>query len=159
MQTHIQGIPTELNSLYRELLNSVEKDNVSQSLQLMQWICFAVRPLTLDELRYAIAVDADTPHKSLSQCRNSPAYAHTNEEMECRLKDLCRGLAEVKQYENERVVQFIHQSVNDFLVQEGLQVLDSCLESTDTVIGRAHFRLSRSCIKYISMEEVGRWVE
>ena len=159
IQTHIQKIPPELNSLYRELLQSIEEESVSQSLHLMQWICFATRPLTLDELRHATAVDADTSYKSFSECRNAPEYADTQEEMECRLKDLCRGLAEIKEHENERVVQFIHQSVNDFLIQEGLGILDSSLKSTDEAIGRAHHRLSRSCIKYITMEEVGFWAD
>lgn len=45
IQTHIQNIPPELNSLYRELLQSIEEESISQSLQLMQWICFAIRPL------------------------------------------------------------------------------------------------------------------
>src|SRR5947207_293860 len=159
LQTHIQKTPAELTGLYRELLNSIEEDSISQSLQLMQWICFAIRPLTLDELRYAMAVDADSPYKSLVECRNAPEYVETNEDMEYRLKDLCKGLAEVKQHENKRVVQFIQQSVNDFLVLDGLRTLDSSLESKDITIGRAHFRLSRSCLKYIDMEEIGRWVD
>jgi Ankyrin repeats (3 copies)/NACHT domain len=159
IQTHIQKTPPELNSLYRELLQSIEEESISQSLQLMQWICFAIRPLTLDELRHAIAVDVDTSYKSLSECRSALEYVDTQEEMECRLKDLCRGLAEIKQHEDGRVVQFIHQSVNDFLIQDGLRILDSSLESIDIAVGRAHLRLSRSCIRYIAMEEVGRWVD
>ncbi len=159
IQSDIQKIPAELNSLYRELLQSIEEESVSQSLHIMQWISFATRPLTLDELRHALAVDADTPYKSFSECRNSPEYADTQEEMERRLKDLCRGLAEIKEHENGRVVQFIHQSVNDFLLQEGLRILDNSSGSTDQAIGRAHLRISGSCIKYIAMEEVGCWVE
>lgn len=159
IQTHIRRIPSELNCLYRELLESIEEESISQSLQLMQWICFAIRPLTLDELRYAIAVDADTPYKSLSECRNASEYTDTPEELERRLKDLCRGLVETKQRWNGKVVQFVHQSVEDFLIQDGLRILDSSLESTDTVVGRAHLRLSRSCIRYIAMEEVGSWAK
>ena len=159
IQTHIQKIPPELNSLYRELLESIEEESISQSLQLMRWIYFAIRPLTLNELRQAIAVDADTPYRSLYECRNSPQYADTEEEMECRLNDLCRGLTEIKEHEDGRIVQFIHQSVNDFLVQDGLRILDNSSKSTDEVIGRAHLRLCGSCVKYIAMEEVGRWID
>jgi ankyrin repeat protein len=158
IQSHIEKIPAELNNLYRQLLESIEEESVSQSLHIMQWICFATRPLTLDELRHAIAVDADTPYKSLKECRGSPEYADTLEEMEFRLKDLCRGLAETKEHKNGRVVQFIHQSVNDFLIQEGLKMLEHSSESADQVIGRAHLRLSMSCIRYIDMEEIGLWV-
>ena len=155
----IQKTPAELNILYSELLRSIKKENISQSQQFMQWICFAIRPLTLGELRCAMAVNADTQCKSLIECRKAPGYAETSEDMERRLKDLCRGLAEVKQHKNERVVQFIHQSVNDFLIPDGLRILDNSLESKDITIGRIHFRLSRSCLKYIAMEEIGRWVD
>lgn len=99
-------------------------------------------------------IDADAPYKSLSECRSSPEYADTLEEVECRIKDLCRGLAEVKQHENEPIVQFIHQSVKDFLLQDGLRILDSSFESIDEAVGHAHLRLSGSCIKYVSLDEV-----
>src|SRR5438045_5530725 len=105
-----------------------------------------------------MAVDADAPYKSLAECRNTLGYAETDAKMECRLKDLCKGLAEVKQHENEYIAQFIHQSVNDFLISDGLRILDNSLESKD-ITGCIHFRLSRSCLKYIAMEEVGSWVD
>ena len=49
------------------------------------------------------------------------------------------------------VVQFIHQSVKDYFLEGGLQILDS--DSSD-VIGRGHFSLSRSCIRYLGIEEI-----
>jgi len=146
----IQEIPTELASLYQDILARI-KDR-SRSLQLMQWICFARRPLLLEELRFAMAVDADTPYSSLRECQESEAYTDTNNKMEKRVKSLSGGLAEVREQNNRRVAQLIHQSVNDYLIQSGLQKLDS--SSENSVIGRAEFRLSRSCIKYITMEEV-----
>jgi ankyrin repeat protein len=146
----IQKIPTELASLYQDILGRI-KDR-SRSLQLMQWICFAQRPLSLEELRFAMAVDADTPYSSLRECQESEAYVETNNKMEKRVKSLSGGLAEVREQNSQRVAQFIHQSVNDYLIQSGLRKLDS--SSENSVIGRAHFRLSRSCIKYLTMGEV-----
>lgn len=57
--------------------------------------------------------------------------------MEKRVKSLSGGLAEVKEQQSQRRVQFIHQAVNDHLIQGGLQNLSS--SSTSNVIGHAHF--------------------
>src|SRR5271155_4172669 len=150
IRQEIRKIPAALDSLYRDILERIR--DRSQSLQLMQWICFAKRPLLLEELRFAMAIDADTPCSSLRECQESEAYANSNNEMEKRVKSLSGGLAEVREQENQKIAQFIHQSVNDYLIQSGLQRLDS--SSENSVIGRAQFRLSRSCIKYITMREV-----
>jgi hypothetical protein len=97
----------------------------------------------------------DAPYNSLGECLNSADYAETNEEMEKRVRSLSGGLAEVKEHRSKRIVQLIHQSVNDYLIGSGLQNLSS--SSRSNVIGRGHFRLSRSCIKYKTMEEVLTW--
>lgn len=69
IQKVLQKIPTELDDLYHELLQSIDEDEKPQSLQLMQWICFAQRHLSLEELRFAMIVDADTPHDSPANFR------------------------------------------------------------------------------------------
>lgn len=49
-----------------------------------------------------------------------------------------------------RIVQFIHQSVNDFLLSDGLQLLiGNRWQSIDHIIGTAHYQLSRTCARYI----------
>lgn len=79
----------------------------------------------------------------------------TDEDLDIRICDLFKGLAEVLKNDGELVVQFIHQSVNDFLLEKGFQILDnSC---AGTVVGRGQFWLSRSCIKFFSLEEVERF--
>jgi hypothetical protein len=76
--------------------------------------------------------------------------------MKRRVQTLSRGLAEVTPPFGAQVVQFIHQSVKDFFVEKGLSALDSSLTSTDLAIGTAQSRLSRICIRYLAMEEIGR---
>src|SRR5271156_3844022 len=158
IQKMLQNIPPELDSLYKNVLQSLNEGNERlQSLQLMQWICFAHRPLSLTELRFAMIADWNTPYHSLEQCQLSPDFVKDDKKMEKRVKSLSGGLAEVKVHENKLAVQFIHQSVNDYLTKEGLRMLDSLSESEDASIGRAHIRLSRSCIRYIAMGEIHRW--
>ncbi|KAH7268708.1 hypothetical protein B0J15DRAFT_510518 [Fusarium solani] len=150
IEAEIYSVPQELDTLYRRLIQSMTPD----SMKLMQWICFATRPLSLDELRWALLVDPDCPHRSLYECQNAGDYAPDDDRMKRRVQTLSRGLAEVTSDTN--VVQFIHQSVKDFFVAKGLSDLDNSVTSADTAIGMAHFRLSRICIRYLAMEEIDR---
>ncbi|KAI3317313.1 hypothetical protein HD806DRAFT_515524, partial [Xylariaceae sp. AK1471] len=81
--------------------------------------------------------------------------------MRRRLRTLSRGLTETVPLSDTEAVQFIHQSVKDFFIEKGLLALDSSLKSaaTDTatvnlVVGIAHYQLSRTCIRYMAMEEI-----
>jgi ankyrin repeat protein len=154
IKRRIQAIPSELEELYQELLKGILDEDLPHSLRLMQWICFALRPLSLEELRFATIVDANTPYQSISDCQNAEecGYAKTDEQMKKRIRHLSRGLAEAKQHENIWIAQFVHQSVKDYLIQSGLQILDKHL--SENAVGRAHFQLSRSCIRYIAMKEI-----
>jgi ankyrin repeat protein len=150
----IRKIPSELSDLYRKLLEDIPEDERPQSLLLMQWIFFAFRPLSLTELRFAMAITPDSPYKSLGEMKqNSTDYAETDDAMDNMVKNLSRGLTEVlKDGSGRRIVQFNHQSVNDYLFSSGFRNLGSPEEFS--VLGRAHFQLSRSCIKHITMAEV-----
>ena len=152
IRTMIRSVPTQLGELYTELLGRIDEYERAQSLRFMQWICFACKPLTLRELQVALAIRPDTSHTSIHQCQNSEFYVETDEDMKARVYDLFKGLAEVLKYNRMSIVQFVHQSVQDFLLETGFQMLDNSIAGT--VVGRSHFWLSRSCIKYLSMEEV-----
>ena len=151
IQTMIRNIPAELNELYTNLLRFFDEYERVQSLRLLQWISFAYRPLTLSQLRFALVASADTTYKSLRECRNSELYVDTDEDMERIVCDLSKGLAEVSARRSSRIVQFVHQSVRDFLLERGFQILDG--SSAGTAVGRGHFWLSRSCVRYLLMEE------
>lgn len=149
IQKMIRDTPAELDELYTELLSCIEEDERFQSLHFMQWICFAFRPLKIKELRFALAVDPNTSDTSIHQCLNSELYMETDEDMKLKIYDLSKGLAEVLDCYGGPIVQFIHQSVQDFLLEKGFRNLDSSIAGT--VIGHGHLWLSRSCIKYLSI--------
>ena len=157
MKKILQATPIELHELYESLLKEVDLEDLPSTLQLMQWICFALSPLSIKELRYATIVDVDTPYESIKECQETEEYAETDEEMEKRILDLSKGLAEIKEHGGKRVAQFIHQSVNDYMVENGLSILGKTSSASATGLG--HFRLSRSCIKYMLMEDIRCYYE
>ena len=148
----IYAVPDDLDKLYNKLVRDM--DERSASLKLIQWICFAARPLSLDELRWAMVVEADGPCMSLRECQSKEDYVRDRVTMERRVKTLSCGLAEAIMSSNRRVVQFIHQSVKDFFIEKGMSALEGSLMTTDLVIGSAHYRLSRTCIRFLAMEEI-----
>ncbi|KAL8364811.1 hypothetical protein RB595_003878 [Gaeumannomyces hyphopodioides] len=157
IEAAIQSIPPDLDELYRTLLQGMKSD----SLKLIQWICFATRPLSVVELRWAMITEGDCPHRVLQECQGTENHESDSDRMERmkrRVQTLGRGLAEIVPSSNAQVVQFIHQSVKDYFVEKGLSALDSSSGSTDAAIGMAHHRLSKICIRYLAMEEIGRSV-
>ncbi|KAL8410397.1 hypothetical protein RB596_000186 [Gaeumannomyces avenae] len=150
IEAAIHSTPPALDELYSKLIEGMAPD----SLNLIQWICFSTRPLTTDELQWAMAVDPDGTHKSLGECQPSKDFI-TDDKIDRRIKALSHGLAEIVPSSNAQVVQFIHQSVKDF-VEKGFSALDSSATSADTAIGMAHHRLSKICIRYLAMEEIGQ---
>ena len=147
--TLIRRLPPELATLYEEMIGRTEPDDMAQTLHLFQWICFAFRPLTLQELRDAIALDIHTSHASLQESRTFGQYAESDEEMERRVLSLSQGLVEVGVNGSKRIVQLVHQSVMDFLLQDGFRLFDEQLPGdhlTGSVIAQGHFWISRACI-------------
>ncbi|QYT04740.1 hypothetical protein H0G86_011643 [Trichoderma simmonsii] len=148
IETAIRSIPEGLHQLYKELIG----DMGPSSLKLIQWVCFALRPLSTEELRWALVIDAR--FSSLQECQKSDNYIPDSQRMNQRLIKLSRGLVEVTSGTKTEVVQFIHQSVKDFFTNEGLLALDNTSSSVDESIGLAHLELSKTCICYLKMAEI-----
>lgn len=198
IREEVDQSPLELNDLYRGLIEkAVDKRN---SFKLIQWICFAIEPMTLDELRWAMVVEPERSYcpNSLQHYETTRHFASDCDMMAKRLTTLSCGLAETissssvrmvrrkkyfedyyKPYDTDgsesdgsegylleqntipcRVVQFIHQSVKDFFVKEGLLALQSSQEPAISKINGAeleaiaHKWLSRTCIRYFTAEEI-----
>ncbi|KAK2591973.1 hypothetical protein QQS21_010345 [Conoideocrella luteorostrata] len=163
IEEDIKSVPSDLDELYQGLVQGIRERPAS--LKLIQWICFATRPLSLAELHCAMVLDPACPHKSLrqykqcQQCQQRPeAGDYDSGRMERRVKFLTCGLAETAATGRE-VVQFIHQSVKDFLVDKGLRILtdnstiaDSA--STKYIVAIAHYSIYRLCILCLEMDDI-----
>lgn len=161
----IRSLPIGLSELHELWFINIDKSDLEESLKLFQWICFALRPLSLQELRLAMVLDEDTSYLSIQECQESESYIGSNETIIKRVHDLSQGLAEIPVYTRFLKgkkdmwygnVRVIHRSVHDFLLEKGLRILyEGQNRGRDkTLIGWSHFRLSRSCIHLLSMSEV-----
>lgn len=157
MREILERVPGRLEEIFRQYFETIENTDRPKTLQIMQWILLAERPLTPTELRFALAFDIE--YHSQQECKGSDGFVKHDEQMEKQVRSLSRGLIEVKLLEQDgartSIVQFIHESVRDFLKEgEGLQILNHPAGRTGE--GEGHGILTRSCINYIRSKELRR---
>ncbi|KAK4083216.1 hypothetical protein Purlil1_10908 [Purpureocillium lilacinum] len=155
IQHVILSAPPVLDDLYHGLIQGM----TAESRNLILWVCFALRPLSLQELRWAMLVGPDCPYHSLQECEDAQSFPSNEERMKRRVQALSRGLVEV--IPDTNVVQFMHQSVKDFFISKGLSYLANITVRAEPEIcseadlqGKAHYQLSRSCIRYMTMDGI-----
>ncbi|KAI0438491.1 hypothetical protein F4803DRAFT_91608 [Xylaria telfairii] len=143
----LHELPDRLNDLFREILTR-DSRNRDELLVCIQWVLFAQRPLKPEELYFAIL--ARTDHESLApwdRRLTSPAI------IEKFIIDSSKGLAETTKSRTP-VVQFIHESVRDFLLKDnGLREIWPDLG--DQLHGQSHKQLKECCLKYICLDIAG----
>jgi hypothetical protein len=194
IKSAISSLPSQLTLMYRKTM----RDMGAMSTRLMKWVCFALRPMSVEELRWAMVLHEKCSNESLQACQDDEDFAADIDKMTRQVKTLSHGLVEVvpkhgkscdhtfnnwqqvrslgdgrmllqmkrSQSTNPEVttnpfgeatgttvVQFIHQSVKDFVIGEGLSVLNHGLE-TDKAIAMAHYQLGTSCMRYLQMKEI-----
>lgn len=162
----IQTTPQALEHLYADILNGIKDSERQQTNKLFLWILFAERPLLAQELRDALVTDKDMVHCTISELRDHQDWNDSADEFEKRVKHLSRGLVEFRtrdvweQYEPggveefNREAQFIHQSVPDYLMTHFLEYSSTFSLAMPCLRGAAHFEISRSCLKYLTLREV-----
>ncbi|KAH8763535.1 hypothetical protein F5882DRAFT_20290, partial [Hyaloscypha sp. PMI_1271] len=149
----LQRAPPDLGSIYEHILKTIiDAEDREDSLHLMQWISLANRPLSLTELRFALALDDHSIHDFQNSVQDSKDFVEDDERMEQLITSLSGGLIEVRDHDGSNVVQFIHQSVNDSLLKGGFEWLG--LDSRADVVGQGHHRLARSCVNYLKLGEI-----
>ena len=173
---------------------------------MLRIILCALRPLTVTELRYAIAFGSEPRLLSQKKMQESETLPPDDEVMKKQIRSRCGGLLEVvvqqkrkekigedeeweegeegsedggqdeeweegeegsedggqdegqdekgEEKEERRIVQFMHQSVKDFLLQDsGFQILDPGSETTRQ-LAKGHDYLSQSCVQYLTISEL-----
>ncbi|KAL8783692.1 MAG: hypothetical protein Q9195_009306 [Heterodermia aff. obscurata] len=171
----IESLPKKLDDMFLEVVEDVTPEDAGETLKLFRWICFAQRPLSIAELRYAIMIDPGMKETSIDEIHKNPNFRKEQRDMIRAIFYLSRGLAKIvnrtredhwlmrpKHYrstlyatEHEKEVRFIHECVHEFLLTRGLGRLTGShsSDSDEEVTSSGHSQLSRSCLKYLSMKE------
>jgi hypothetical protein len=141
MKKRLSEVPSGLDEVFWTLLNK-DNQNKQRTILMLQWVLFAQRLLKPEELYFAVL--AGTEAEELGAWNRS---ADTPEMIKRFITSTSKGLVEVRKG-HTGTVQFIHESVNDFLLRnKRLQTLDPTLEQQ--VIGASHNQLMACCMSYI----------
>ncbi|KAF3275196.1 hypothetical protein TWF970_006918 [Orbilia oligospora] len=146
IQKRLSELPGDLSALFKDMLKR-DSENMEELLLCIIWILYAKQPLSPGEYYHALwsglslknLVDKDIPVVTLPDAKDIISNCVTSSS---------KGLAEITK-SNRPTVQFIHESVRDFLIKDrGLQELwpdhSADLESL------SHERLKESCNAYMS---------
>ncbi|KAJ4131383.1 hypothetical protein NW754_007759 [Fusarium falciforme] len=150
LRKRLKEIPSGLSELFKDILSRDSK-NMDDLLLCILWILYAERPLRPEEYYHAFwsgkrlkdQADPEIPAATASdssECVNGCVISSS------------KGLAEITKVK-QPTVQFIHESVRDFLVKDrGLYELWPDLGFGWE--GRSHERLKKCCDLYMSHHSV-----
>ncbi|KAF2834611.1 ankyrin, partial [Patellaria atrata CBS 101060] len=138
MSQRLSELPGELNDVFKELLLRDTVD-LERTILLLQWVLFAKEPLSPAQLYSAI--------KTGSQSQDEFDFTIPNEKVIERYILRCsKGLIEISKTWSSNAVQFIHETARDFLLKDGLVILNPNLSSS--LSGLSHDQLKNGCFRY-----------
>ncbi|KAI0539196.1 hypothetical protein GGR58DRAFT_259330 [Xylaria digitata] len=155
LKKRVDEIPAELGQLFKDILKK-DNRNGDRLLLSIQWILYAKEPLDPHAYYFAMVAGLD-PRNPLSEW--DPDQVSTDQ-MRQFVSSSSKGLAEVTN-SIYPTVQFIHESVRDFLIEDGGFHELACEfwpELAKDVRSRSHDRLKECCHTYIrarSLREEG----
>jgi hypothetical protein len=132
----LQSLPSKLEETYKETLvriqNQPKPDN-TLGMRVLQWISQSKRPLLVDELRHALAVEWEADE-------DPPRSLDVDNLLEPEsLVDVCAGLVVI---DNEsEVIRLVHLTTQEFF-----------LGSLEPLFPDADTQISKTCLAYLSFD-------
>jgi hypothetical protein len=148
LRKKLSEIPTKLSDLFKNMLRR-DKKTPERLLHCILWIICAKRPLSPIEFYHALWITLLDQNSEDLQAEIELPDVKTIHACAKLVTNSSKGLAEVSKSE-QPIVQFIHESVRDFLVSKrGIEELWPELGFEWET--RIHERLKRYCNTYISV--------
>lgn len=159
----LEKCPQYLDDVYASLIEQIPRPETDVAFRLLEWISLAQAPVSVEALRHAICIDRPYrkgasihDFKSLNKhwCENDRLLVR-------RVERLTRGLVRpqtimvaycdfdfIPKNAELKVIQHDHESVLEFFVTRGLQMLASQM-GTGFTLPRSHLRLTQRCLAYM----------
>lgn len=165
VQRLVETESSELFVMYENILRREVKESAKEKAALfLQWACLSERPLSLAEMRIAMACDESCLRNEQNRIEESRDFVESDARMQRLARSLSGGLAEVKHGPEGGTIQLIHQTVNEFLREGGLRALLSDRGDSESsslcdggVVGRCENNLSRACFRYLRLGEIAEF--
>ncbi|GAW26453.1 hypothetical protein SAMD00023353_3200910 [Rosellinia necatrix] len=136
----IQNLPRGLPETFRRALRRIKAENHAQAaIRTFPLIAAAVRPLSLDELQAALAVEIGQQRLARERLFNDLD----------RIALWCQNLVQTD--EEDLTVRFVHQAVRQFLLEDPVE-LD--LTSFHFKMRDADHTMGEICLTYLNFQEI-----
>ena len=164
----LQQVPSELDQLFTSILNELDADELQKTAKIVQWVLFAERPLSPEELLTAIAFDTEHPYTSFEAWRTSDEFWEDENQLKAWIRTRSRGLAEVQRYQPKSfdlrghhkisIVQFIHESIRTFFLHGNRTILELLYPlMSERFVACSHTQLARACVNILCINEILLW--
>ena len=144
LMSSLAAVPDKLGSLFASILARCDKGTITA----FQWVLYARRSLSPSELYFAIKTSTNQLITGELDCDDADA-----ETIGRFIARSTRGLVEVfedKQQFWHPIVQYIHESVREHLLEGGLASLTA--GDSHLIEGSAHADIARYCLSYIQLD-------
>ncbi|KAF6828382.1 ankyrin repeat protein [Colletotrichum plurivorum] len=131
----LADIPSTLNETYAGILGRIPNQDHQIAREALAWLCFSLRPLSLDELAEAIIIEEDD----------------TDIDADCRLTNpsvvpaICQGLV----HASKSSVTLAHDSIRTFLQSDWIRNSSASYFALDA--SEVHRSIMRKCLTYLSL--------
>ena len=141
LRKRLREIPDGLEELFEDILTR-DRENMEELILCLQWILYAEHPLRQEEVYYAILSGTDP-----EALTSTTSEEITTQDMERFILSCSKGLAETTRLK-ARTVQFIHESVREFLLgKHGFNKL-----RLELGFGLSHDRLKQCCYNCMTID-------
>jgi ankyrin repeat protein len=145
LRKSLATLPPTLDQTYDRILVDIDEDDSMYAFRILQWLAFSNRPLTVDEVAEAAAIDAE----------RNPAFEQ-DEVLEDPLEalNICSSLITMtvnskgaRMNPGKRIVTLSHYSVQEYLLSDRIKQSYARQYSMQTV--ESHGALAKSCLRYL----------
>jgi hypothetical protein len=128
----LHELPTTLDRYYDEAMERIKRQPTQiLALQVLSWIVYAVRPLQVEEVQHAIAIDELEPDdRSVSDESLTPQRIIVNS---------CAGMIKIDEKSN--IIGLVHKTTQDYFDRRGADHFP-----------HAQRDIGITCLKYLSVE-------
>jgi ankyrin repeat protein len=140
----LDELPESLDETYSRVLKEIKRPNRDHALRLLQCLVVAIRPLRVEELAEVLAVEFDDA-EGIPKLK--PDWRWEDEEQ--ALLTSCSSLITIVNADKERVVQFSHFSVKEFLTSPRLATSSEGVSHYHIVLETAHTILAQACLSVL----------
>jgi hypothetical protein len=135
----LKSLPNGINALYDRVPAEIPEDSFDTISTILKWVVFSFRPLTVEELGVACAIDG----ASFKSLESIPLEIRTEIRGDLAL---CGTLLKIK----GDLVHLVHQTTKEYLIRRS--ATDSAIQRLLPSPLQAHAQISLACLAFLNFK-------